>query len=113
MASKVKRFNLYQVSGDREDNTRTLLGAGLPFSGHAKGMTLLFNNGLKLIMYPDANHSQKFQKFIICSVIEGGDQQHRQKVGEGWRFKSGKGYSVSVDYEGIEMRLILLPDTKK
>jgi len=106
---RVKRFNLYQVSGNREDNTRELMGAGLPFSGHAKGITLLFDNGLKLIMYPDENHSRKFQKFIVCSMEEQGDTQHRLKVGEGWRFKSGKGYNLSVNYEGVEMSLILLP----
>ncbi|MEO1670165.1 MAG: hypothetical protein AAFR77_05150 [Cyanobacteria bacterium J06631_2] len=106
---KIKRFNLYQVSGDRDDNTRELMGVGLPFSGHAKGLTLLFDNGLKLIMYPHEKHNRKFQKFVVCSVDKQGDTQHRVKVGEGWRFKSGKGYRLTVSYEGIEMSLILLP----
>ena len=108
---RVKRFNLYEVSGNREDNTREYMGVGLPFSGHAKGLTLLFDNGLKLIMYPDEAHNRKFQKFLVCSVDNNGDTQHRLKVGEGWRFKSGKGYNMTVNYENIEMNLILLPKT--
>lgn len=106
---RIRRFTLYEVSGNREDNTRTLVGAGLPFTGNAKGITLLFDNGLKLIMYPAQGFNRKFQKFDICSVDEQDGTQHRLKVGEGWRFKSGKGYTLSVNYQGVEMNLILLP----
>ena len=106
---RIKKFNLYQVSGSREDNTRTLVGVGLPFTGRAKGITLLFDNGLKLIVYPIENYNPKQPQFDVCSVEEQNNSQHRLKVGTGYKFKSGKGYGFSVSYQGVAMELILLP----
>lgn len=106
---RTKPYNLYQVSGDRENTAKELIGEALPFSGQSYGFTLLFKNGLKLVMYPAKDYSKFRKKFDVMQHEQQGDITHRTKIGEGWRSKYGAGFNVTVDFAGIKMRLQLLP----
>ena len=110
---RTKPYDLLEVTGCRDNNHRKLVGKALPFSGRSYGFTLLFDNKLKLVMYPAKDYSPRRKKFDVMSLDEQGDTKHRTKVGEGWRIRYGAGFDLKVNFEGIVMRLQLRPSAPK